>query len=230
MTDQFHCFYQKFPIMSISGKINYMLDFSEEKQIFEQGLMFVGGIDEVGRGPLAGPVVASCVVCGADFKIPDELVGVKDSKFLSEKKRENFYEIIMEIFPAVGIGICDNFTIDRMNILQASFLAMRKAIGMLKDEPDYVLVDGHMPIPNMCLRQKAIVKGDSTVFLIAAASIVAKVARDKMMREYHEQCPQYNFLKNKGYGTKEHFQCLEKHGPCQIHRYSFEPVRRFKRR
>jgi ribonuclease HII len=206
-----------------------MLDFACEKEIFKQGFRSIVGIDEVGRGPLAGPVVAACVACRDDFEIPAELLEVKDSKLLCEKKRECLYEAIMNSFPAVGIGICDNFTIDRINILQASFLAMRESIGMLKDEPDYVLVDGHMPIPNLSLRQKAIVKGDARVFLIAAASIVAKVVRDKMMREYHENYPQYNFLKNKGYGTKDHFKCLENYGPCQIHRYSFEPVRRFKR-
>jgi ribonuclease HII len=205
-----------------------MLDLTCEKEIFRQGFRSIAGIDEVGRGPLAGPVVAACVACRADFEIPEELLKVKDSKLLCEKRRESLYEVIMNSFPAVGIGVCDHLTIDRINILQASFLAMRKAIGMLKSEPDYILVDGHMSIPNMDLRQKAIVKGDSKIFLIAAASIVAKVVRDKMMKEYHEQYPQYNFLKNKGYGTKEHFKCLENYGPCQIHRYSFEPVRRLK--
>lgn len=207
-----------------------MLDFSEEKEIFKQGWMFVGGVDEVGRGPLAGPVVAACAVCGADFKIPAELAGVKDSKLLSEKKRESFYDIIMEVFPGVGIGICDNFTIDRINILQASFLAMKKAISILKVKPDFVLVDGSMLIPNTSLGQKAVIKGDGKVFSIAAASIIAKVARDRLMKEYHEKFPQYGFERNKGYGTKEHLLNLQECGPCEIHRRSFEPVRRAGRR
>ncbi len=203
-----------------------MYDLKEEKALFTQGYKLIGGIDEVGRGPLAGPVVAVCVVMPSDFKIEDKrLLGVKDSKKMSEKKREKLFDIIMETFPAIGIGLCDYDTIDRINILEATFLAMKKSLGALKEKPDCILIDGKFKIPNLSLAQKTIIKGDSLVFLIAAASIVAKVTRDRMMREVDEKYPQYGFAQHKGYGTKFHMEALKVYGACEIHRKSFGPVR-----
>jgi len=204
-----------------------MYDLKEEKALFTQGYKLIGGIDEVGRGPLAGPVVAVCVVMPSDFKIEDKrLLGVKDSKKMSEKKREKLFDIIMETFPAIGIGLCDYDTIDRINILEATFLAMKKSLGALKEKPDCILIDGKFKIPNLSLAQKTIIKGDSLVFLIAAASIVAKVTRDRMMREVDEKYPQYGFAQHKGYGTKFHMEALKAFGVCAIHRKSFGPVAR----
>lgn len=204
-----------------------MYDLKEEKRLFANGYKLIGGIDEVGRGPLAGPVVAACVVMPSGFAIKDKkLLGVKDSKKLSEKKREELFDIIMEAFPAIGIGLCDHNTIDRINILEATFLAMKKSLGDLKEKPDCILVDGKFKIPNLSLAQKTIIKGDSLVFLIAAASIIAKVTRDRMMKEADEKYPQYGFAQHKGYGTKFHMEALKVYGACAIHRKSFGPVAR----
>lgn len=202
-----------------------MLELTWEKSLFEAGYKMVGGIDEAGRGPLAGPVVAACVVCPADFSIKQELALVNDSKKLSGKKRDILYDLIFKSFLEVGIGVCDHATIDKINILEATFLAMKKAIGALKQKPDCLLLDGRQPIPNLTLPQKAIVRGDSLVFSIAAASIVAKVARDRLMLEIDELFPQYGFKQHKGYGTKFHVAQLKKHGPCLVHRRSFSPVK-----
>ncbi len=203
-----------------------MLDLMTEKKIFDLGYKFIGGVDEAGRGPLAGPVVAACVVVGADFKIDGEdLALVADSKKLTAKKREKLFGIIKEKVSAVEIGVVDNLTIDKINILQASFLAMRRAIKKLKIEPDYILVDGNFKIPKLEKSQTAIVGGDAKVFCIAAASIIAKVSRDWMMTEIDKQYPQYEFAKHKGYGTKAHFAKIAEHGPCPLHRFSFSPIK-----
>lgn len=202
-----------------------MLDLTAEKELFQQGYKFVAGIDEAGRGPLAGPVVAACVVCTQGFEINDKLKLIKDSKKLTAKKREELFKVIQEEFIAVGIGVCDNKTIDRTNILQASFLAMKKAITALKQKPDFIMVDGGFKIPNCSYVQKNIIKGDELIFSIAAASIIAKVTRDRIMLEEHKIYPQYNFDQHKGYGTKMHLDCLDKYGPCPIHRMSFKPMR-----
>lgn len=203
--------------------------FDLENQLREEGYQYIVGIDEVGRGPLAGPVVAAAVV----LKIPEfknNAGGIKDSKVLSEKQRERMAKIIKDNF-YVGLGICDHGTIDKINILQASFLAMKKAITNLGSQlpvlrrTNYrgciILVDGNKKIPNMSIAQKSMIRGDQLVKSISAASIVAKVARDAIMREMQELYPQYHFDKHKGYGTRLHIQCLEKHGPCEIHRKSF---------
>ena len=202
-----------------------MLNLNEEKILFQKGYSLVAGIDEVGRGPLAGPVVATCVTCSPNFQIIKELETVQDSKKLTAKKRENLIEFIKENFNEIGVGICDHETIDRINILQASFLAMKKAISSLKEKPNFILVDGSFIIPNSSYEQKAIKKGDSKIFSIAAASIVAKVTRDKIMEEMHEKYPEYGFDKHKGYGTKYHLEQIEKHGPCDSHRKSFGPCK-----
>ncbi|OIO06950.1 ribonuclease HII [Candidatus Falkowbacteria bacterium CG_4_9_14_3_um_filter_36_9] len=198
----------------------------EEKKIFNEGFNIIGAIDEAGRGPLAGPVVAACVAFSRETKFNNKkLEQINDSKKLSVAKREELDKIIREEFDEVGIGVCDHKTIDRINILQASFLAMKKAVGALKKKPDYLMVDGGLLIPNISLKQKAIISGDSLVFSIAAASIIAKVVRDKIMREMHIIYPNYGFDKHKGYGTAWHLQNLKKYGPCPIHRKSFRPVK-----
>jgi ribonuclease HII len=207
-----------------------MLNFTEEQNIFNQGFNLVGGIDEAGRGPLAGPVVAACVVIRHDNLTPLSPLCkggaiINDSKKLTAKKREQAFEFIINNFQ-YGVGICDHETIDRINILEASFLAMKKALSALKQKPDFILVDGKFPIPNLSIKQKAIIDGDQLVFSIAAASIIAKVTRDRIMLEMHNLYPQYEFKKHKGYGTKLHLAALKKFGPSPIHRRSFRPVRR----
>ncbi len=202
-----------------------MFDLKEEKVYFDQGAQFVLGVDEVGRGPLAGPVLAACVALKKDQVVDKQLLEeVKDSKRLSEKKRELLCDLIFDNFEHIGVAICDREMIDEINILEASLLAMKKAIDMLTIEANIALVDGNKRIKNLGIAQKTVIKGDSKVFCIAAASIVAKVARDKMMQEYHEQYPNYGFDKHKGYGTKLHMERLKLYGACLIHRRSFRPV------
>ena len=203
-----------------------MLNLDIEKKYFDLGYQLIGGVDEVGRGPLAGPVVAACVVIGPDFKIdhPD-LELVADSKALTAKKRERLFSIIKEKVLAVEIGLVDNVDIDKINILQASFLAMRRAIRKLKVQPDYILLDGGFKIPKLDKPQTAIVKGDATVWAIAAASIIAKVSRDWLISEIDKKYPAYEFAKHKGYGTKLHFAKIQEFGPCPIHRFSFSPIK-----
>lgn len=174
------------------------------------------GIDEVGRGPLAGPVVAGAVILPRDT----EILYLNDSKKLSEKKREALYDEIMEKAVAVGIGMASPARIDEINILQATYEAMRIAIDKLQVRPDLLLNDA-VTIPGVEISQVPIVKGDAKSISIAAASIVAKVTRDRMMKEYEEIFPGYDFASNKGYGTKAHIQALKTLGPCVIHRRSF---------
>lgn len=205
-----------------------MLNLIEEENLFKEGCRLVGALDEAGRGPLAGPVVAACLVVDLEFILKNlnnkDLVGIKDSKKLSAQKREFLFEIIKKEFVEVGVGICDHETIDRVNILEATFLAMKKALGDLKQKPDFILVDGKFPISNLSLKQKPIIDGDNLVFSIAAASVIAKVTRDRLMNAIHNVYPQYGFDKHKGYGTKLHIECLKKYGPCPFHRKSFRPV------
>ncbi len=202
-----------------------MLDFKVEQELFNRGYKLIGAIDEAGRGPLAGPVVAACIIFAANFKLSDELKKVKDSKKLLAKSREDLYDIIKARCLEVGIGSCDNKTIDKVNILQASFLAMKKAIGQLKRKPDYIILDGRFKIPNCSIPQTAIIRGDEIIFSIAAASIMAKVTRDSLMLAMHQQYPNYGFNLHKGYGTKLHLERLKQFGPCPIHRLTFKSVR-----
>lgn len=174
------------------------------------------GIDEVGRGPLAGPVVAGAVILPKDC----EILYINDSKKLSEKKREELYEIIMEKAVAVGLGFSAPARIDEINILQATYEAMREAVGKLKITPDILLNDA-VTIPGVDIRQIPIIKGDAKSISIGAASIVAKVTRDRLMVQYDEIYPMYGFSGNKGYGAKAHIEALKKYGPCPIHRKSF---------
>lgn len=203
-----------------------MLNLEMEQKYFALGYKLIGGVDEAGRGPLAGPVVAACVVIGPDFKINQaDLELVADSKKLSAKKREHLFGVIKEHALAVEIGVVDNLTIDKINILQASFLAMRRAIKKVKVQPDYILLDGGFKIPKLDKPQTAIVKGDATVWAIAAASIIAKVSRDYLMSEIDKAYPQYEFARHKGYGTKLHYEKIKEYGPCPLHRFSFSPMK-----
>jgi len=200
----------------------------EEKKLWSKGQRFVIGVDEVGRGPLAGPVVAAaCYFSFENDEARQEILdlGIKDSKFVSPKKREKIFNFLISSNSVkYGIGVIDEVTIDKINILQASLLAMKDAIEDLKMENfegAYALIDGRDVIPNVQMSQKAIIKGDGKVLSIAAASILAKVTRDKMMEEYAKKYPQYLFEKHKGYGTKLHMEAIKEHGPCEIHRKSF---------
>lgn len=209
----------------------------ENVQVIKFGKVIVG-IDEAGRGPLCGPVVAAAVCFReseeALSKLP-EWKWIRDSKKLSEKQREKMFDFVME-HAFVGVGVMQADTIDRVNILEATFLAMKSALSDLrqrltnnnhqkiKDENLRLLVDGNQLIPNIPYEQHAIVDGDALMKVIAAASIIAKVTRDRMMMEYDKEYPQYGFAKHKGYGTKVHMDALRKFGPCPIHRMSFRPV------
>jgi ribonuclease HII len=192
-----------------------------EKHLWSTGIPIVAGIDEAGRGPLAGPVVAAAAVLPAEFSLP----GLNDSKQLAEAVREQFFEALTAPGKLVcyGIGIAEPAEIDRLNILRATFLAMERAITALPIQPDHLLIDG-LPVPVFRQPQTALVGGDGKSKSIAAASVIAKVTRDRMMRKWHSEFPQYDFENNKGYGTPAHLESLQIHGPCAIHRRSFAPV------
>lgn len=175
----------------------------------------VAGVDEAGRGPLAGPVVCACCVMGDTY-----IEGINDSKKLSEKKREALYEKIIASALAYGVGIVDEKTIDEINILNATKKGMQIAANSLKVTPDIVLIDAVKGL-ELPYRQQAIIKGDATSYAIAAASIIAKVTRDRLMRAAGENFPEYGFAKNKGYGTAEHIAAIKKFGPCELHRRTF---------
>lgn len=176
----------------------------------------VAGVDEAGRGPLAGPVVAAAVILGEDVLIP----GVNDSKKLSEAKREYLYEEIKAKAKCVGIGIVDEKTIDEVNILNATYIAMKAALKSLSQQPDYILLDA-VTLKDVEIPQKGIIKGDSLSLSIAAASIIAKVERDRIISSYDSIYPEYRFGKHKGYGTKEHIEYIKKYGLLPIHRRTF---------
>lgn len=248
--------------------------FNLEQKLIQKGYGIIIGIDEAGRGPLAGPVVAAAVLPRSlQFVISDlekenenpnyklqikNYNLIRDSKTLSERQRESLYDFIQENF-FTGVGICDHKTVDRMNILQASFLAMKKALTNLQsisndkilktkasgkinvrkrlndsalknskfnqNSKQILLVDGNQKIPNFSKEQIAIPQGDQKIKSISAASIIAKVTRDRIMREMHKVYPQYGFDRHKGYGTKIHMEALKKYGPCKIHRRSFAPIK-----
>ena len=185
-----------------------------EKEYAAHGL--ICGIDEVGRGPLAGPVVAGAVILPPDCRI----LYLNDSKKLTERRRELLYDEIMEKAVAVGIGVVSQEMIDEINILQATYEAMRQAVGKLSVRPDVLLNDA-VTIPGLLQEQIPIIKGDAKSISIGAASIMAKVYRDRMMEEYDHIFPGYDFASNKGYGSKEHIEAIHRQGPCPIHRRSF---------
>jgi len=203
------------------------LGLDKEQALFAAGYQFIAGIDEAGRGPLAGPVVAACVVLDNNFSLDDDLKLIQDSKKLSAAQREKLFGVIKAKALAVAIGVVGHRKIDEINILQATFLAMRQALDQLEIKPDYVLVDGKFKIPKIITAQEAVINGDSLIFSIAAASIIAKVSRDYLMTEFDKKYPLYNFAQHKGYGTKLHLDQLLAHGPSPIHRRSFAPVKSF---
>jgi len=200
-------------------------NFNEEKKLWRQGIKIVAGLDEAGRGPLAGPVVAAAVCfCSANkfFSLTSKYK-INDSKKLSEKQREKIYKILTNHLNIKwGVGIVSEKVIDKINILEATKLAMQKSLKNLN--PDFLLLDGNFKI-NSIVRQKPVVKGDQKVMSIAAASIIAKVTRDRIMQKFHKKYPQYGFDKHKGYGTKLHFNKIKEVGPCPIHRKSFYPIK-----
>jgi ribonuclease HII len=195
----------------------------EEKELFLQGYNFIAGIDEVGRGALAGPVVAAAVILPKSINT-DRLAGVRDSKEVPATRRELLSHIIQNEAVAIGIGIVSSQTIDLMNILNATRTAMRQAIKQLSCYPDYLLIDG-MTIPRLNVLQKKIIKGDKLCLSIACASIIAKVTRDRIMIELDDLYPNYGLASHKGYGTAYHLTCLTKYGPLPIHRLTFAPVK-----
>ena len=191
-----------------------------EQEAWFCGYRHIAGLDEAGRGPLAGPVVAAAVILPFSCRLP----GVNDSKQLTESERQELFAAIFKKAVAIGVGSADAGEIDAINILEATRLAMRRAIAGLDPPPDYLLVDA-LTLPGVPLPSRPIIKGDALSVSIAAASIIAKVTRDRLMARYHRTYPQYNFLSHKGYCTEEHLQRLADHGPCAIHRRTFEPVR-----
>lgn len=194
-----------------------------EKELYIKDITLIAGVDEVGRGPLVGPVVAAAVILPKDY----HLAGLTDSKKLSEKKRNTFYKIINEEAIAIGIGIVDAKTIDEINIYQASRLAMIKAINNLKIKPEHILVDA-MPL-DLEIPSTSIIHGDALSLSIAAASVIAKVTRDKMMYDLDEKYPEYGFKRHKGYPTKEHLEAIKKYGVLENYRFSYKPVQEAKK-
>lgn len=194
-----------------------MPDFELEKNAMDRGFKYVCGVDEAGRGPLAGPVCAAAVI----LPYGCEIEGLNDSKKLSEKKRDMLFDIIIE--KAISYSICYGTLeeIEKYNILNATFLAMNRSIESLEVKPDYCLIDGNRTPKEIKFPCETVVKGDSKSYSVAAASILAKVSRDRLMLEYDKKYPQYGFKKHKGYGTKEHYEAIKKFGVCDIHRLSF---------
>ena len=191
---------------------------SYENNLYKSGINYIAGVDEVGRGPLVGPVVAAAVILPKGYK----LEGLTDSKQLSEKKRNTFYDIIMKDAIAIGVGIKSNKIIDEVNIYEATKLAMKDAINNLSVKPEHVLIDA-MPL-ELDIPTTSIIKGDALSESIAAASVIAKVTRDRMMYELDKEYPEYGFAKHKGYPTKEHIEALYKYGTLKCYRKTFNPV------
>jgi len=220
-----------------------MPNLNEERKLWRRGYRRVVGLDEAGRGPLAGPVVAAAAITinlNRD-NIPIKLrglKGIKDSKKLSPKKREEFYKILTNPLRQLadgglqikwGIGRVSEKVIDKINILEATKLAMKRAIEKLSKKPDFLILDGKMKL-DLPIPQKSIIKADEKVFSCAAASIIAKVTRDRIMRRYNKRYPKYGFDRHKGYPTKLHRRKLKKYGPCKIHRKTFRPVRKYSKK
>jgi len=202
-------------------------NFKEEKKLWNKGIKYVVGIDEAGRGPLAGPVVAGAVIIRKFLISNFEFSKINDSKKLSPQKRGEAYKIITKNKNIEwGIGIVSEKIIDKINILEATKLAMIKAVKNLKTKPDFLILDGNMKL-DIKIPQKSIVKADGKVFSVAAASILAKVTRDRIMEKLHKKYPKFRFNIHKGYPTKEHVKMLGKYGFCPIHRKSFWPVKKY---
>lgn len=194
-----------------------MPDYEFEKAAVNSGFSCICGVDEAGRGPLAGPVCAAAVILPAGAAIE----GLDDSKKLTEKKRERLYDIIKETAVAYSVAYGTLEEIETVNILEATYLAMNRAIEGLSVKPDFALIDGNRVPRGIKIPCETIVKGDSKSMSVAAASVLAKVTRDRLMLEYDKKYPEYNFKKHKGYGTKEHTELIKQYGPCEIHRLSF---------
>lgn len=190
-----------------------------ENELYSTGIKYIAGVDEVGRGPLIGPVVTACVILPKDFKCD----GLTDSKKLTEKKRELFYDYIMEHALSVSVGMKSHEVIDEVNIYEATKLAMYEAIEKSKIAPEHVLIDA-MKLEKLEVPSTSIIKGDAKSISIAAASVIAKVTRDRMMEELDEKYPMYGFKKHKGYPTKMHIEAIEKYGILETHRKTFKPV------
>lgn len=205
-------------------------DFREEKKLLKKGIGRICGLDEVGRGPLAGPVVACAVVfdlAHPEFKKIEREIEFRDSKLHTSKKRQQIFKILTNSAALRwSVDFISEKQIDQINIVQASMLAMRKAVGKLKINPEFLLIDGRHTLENYPCSQKAVIKGDEKIASIAAASIIAKVLRDQEMEKYHQLWPQYGFDCHKGYGTGKHLAAISRHGPCPIHRLSFAPFSR----
>ncbi|MFD1348734.1 ribonuclease HII [Oceanobacillus caeni] len=209
---------QKRKEMELEVKYNEMCQIENRARLL--GKQYIAGVDEAGRGPLAGPVVAAAVILPLDFK----LLGLNDSKQLNEVTREKYYKIIIEKAISYGVGIVDNRKIDEINIFEATKLAMTEAIKNLHVSPDHVLIDA-VNLKNLTYTYESIIKGDAKSVSIAAASIIAKVTRDRIMKEIHREYPEYDFASNMGYGTKIHMEKLKEFGATPFHRYTFGPVR-----
>ena len=194
-----------------------------ECEAWVRGFRRIAGLDEVGCGPLAGPVVAAAVILPRRCRA---LVGLRDSKRLNERQREAFYALIMDVAFGFGVGIVDAKIIDAVNIRQAARRAMQQALLQLSPPPDFLILDA-IRLPDVAIEQRMVIKGDGLCMSVAAASVLAKVTRDRLMVEAHRRFPQYGFLTHKGYGTAEHLRCLRRYGPCSLHRRSFLPIRRF---
>ncbi len=202
--------------------------FQFERSLLEKGVTRIAGLDEAGRGPLAGPVVAAAVVLPERWVLgdmPDDLLLLNDSKQLTPRQRENFFAILTDSVDVHhGHAMVSSEVIDSINILQATHRAMNEALSRLSPLPSHTLVDG-LRVPSLRIPQTPIVKGDSQSYSIAAASVIAKVTRDRLMHQFDSQYPHYGFAEHKGYGTPKHLAMLAKHGPCPIHRQSFMPVK-----
>ena len=194
-----------------------------ESKAGEKGFSYIAGTDEAGRGPLAGPVVSAAVLLPTSFHDPD----IIDSKKLTHRKRSYLYEKLYDHAVSIGIGIIDNIEIDRINILNASLLSMAISVKNLRPQPDYLLIDGKFQIPIDNLKQETIIRGDSLSISIAAASIIAKVTRDRLMERYHQDYPQFGFSQHKGYPTRAHKEAIKTFGCCPIHRRSFRGVKEY---
>jgi len=191
-----------------------------EDSLGEKGYSYIAGVDEAGRGPLAGPVVAAAVIIPEGVTID----GVADSKKLSPKRRDILFDEIAQSGAICSVGVIDHVTIDKINILKASLMAMRKAVTTLEHCPDFVLVDGSFTIPHLDIPQLSVVGGDNICASISAASIIAKVTRDRIMDRYQEMYPEFSFSAHRGYPTAKHLEELRTHGPTEIHRKTFRPV------
>ncbi len=202
----------------MAEKCNNLLKY--EQELYAKGIELIAGTDEVGRGPLVGPVVAAAVILPKNYVLP----GLDDSKKLTEKKREKFFDIIYQDAVAVGVGVVDAKIIDEINILEASRLAMKKAIESLKVKPEYILSDA-MKLDNQVIPYQDIIHGDALSESIAAASVIAKVTRDRMMYELDKKHPEYGFAKHKGYPTKQHLESIKKYGVLDNYRFSYKPVK-----